>query len=385
MTVALRATRAQVLHFRLAGHGLTARRPLRDLPDGAGAIGIRNTPPGSAPVGLHARLSDVTTEMVDAALTEEKSLVEVLGMRISPHVVPVTDLAVFTLGALPADEASLRRVLDTFAGRMTDAGIGATQALELAIDAAQAELAAGPLSRGDLSAGLTRRLPAGLSQHCRACDSTHIYESLFRLVGVAGVWTITRSGRQSAYVRTDQWLGAVPSGDRAEYRATLLRRYLHSFGPSTAREFADWVGIGSAEAQRDWDGVADDLVEIDMEGRRGWIHADDRAAFSRPPTPTGVRLLPPYDGYLDCRDRLTLLPEKAHHRKLWAPIGNPGALLVDGEVVGSWRPAKKGKRLTVTVAAFASLGHAARAEIEAEATLLGPIRGCTSVDVSFDA
>lgn len=37
------------------------------------------------------------------------------------------------------------------------------------------------------------------------------------------------------------------------------------------------------------------------------------------------------------------------------------------------------------VAAFCPLPSGVRAEIEAEAALLGPIRDCTSVEVAFDA
>ena len=39
-----------------------------------------------------------------------------------------------------------------------------------------------------------------------------------------------------------------------------------------------------------------------------------------------MRLLPPYDTYLDQRDRLTLLPDKALHTRVWTPIGGPGTL-----------------------------------------------------------
>ena len=194
MTHSVRATRDQVLAFRLAGHHLLSRRPLRDLADVAAACGIRNTPPGSSLLALHARVAELTPAAVDEALAETKSLVEVLAMRISPHLVPAQDLALFTLGALPTDEASLRGVLNTFAAQLDRAGISASDALARATEAASAELADGPLARGALSAGMTRRLPEALSLFCRACASTHVFESLFRLVGVGGTWVITRSG-----------------------------------------------------------------------------------------------------------------------------------------------------------------------------------------------
>src|SRR5690349_20929901 len=98
MTGPIRATRQQVLAFRLAGHQLLARRPLHDIKDVAGACGIRNTPPGSSLLALHARLADLTPAVVDRALGESKTLVEVLGMRIAPHLVPTSHVSAFTLG-----------------------------------------------------------------------------------------------------------------------------------------------------------------------------------------------------------------------------------------------------------------------------------------------
>jgi len=345
---------------------------------------MRNTPPGSSPVALSARLADLTLDALDDALSEQKSLVEVLGMRISPHIVPTRDLAVFTLGALPREEVSLRVVLTNHTGVLDKAGMTATEALERAVDAARAELADGMLSRGALSAGMTRRLPAALNVACRACKSTHVQESLFRLAGVRGVFVIVRTGRENLYAPTDQWLGSAPRTDPTAARAELLRRYLACFGPSTAEQFAAWVGLAASEARADWTRHADQLVEVNVDGQRAWVHADDVARLERPPTADGARLLPPYDAYLDQRDRATLLPDKTLHRRVWTLLGNPGVVVEDGQIIATWRPQKKGKRLDLNVEAFGPLAPETRAEIEAEAALLAPLRSCTTAAVSFN-
>lgn len=398
MTDTIQAARKQVLAFRLAGHNLVERQPLDRLADVAGACGIRNTPPGSALLALNARLHDLRLDAFEAALDEARELVEVLAMRISPHLVPTRDVAIFTLGALPADEKSARGVLATSASNLDRHGISALDAIQLTTEAARAELADGPLSRSALSAGLTRALPEGLSQFCKPCGSTHVYESLFRLAGVGGAFVISRDGRNSVYVRTDRWLGAAPNGepehpapaneppvDASGPRGQLLRRYLRCFGPSSAADFAAWVGITTAEAELTWKQMAAQLVPVDLDGRRSWLHADDLPSFNAPPEPSSIRLLPPYDAYLDQRDRAALLPDKALHRRVWAALGNPGVVLLDGEIAGIWRAQKKGKRLAVAVEPFGPLRPQARAEIEAEAGLLGPLRACTTVEVSFSA
>jgi hypothetical protein len=172
-------------------------------------------------------------------------------------------------------------------------------------------------------------------------------------------------------------------GDPPTLRAELLRRYLRCFGPTTPNDFASWVGVHRDEAARAWNALAGSLVQVDAAGRRAWVHADDADALQRARRPEGVRLLPPYDAYLDQRDRSTLVPDTALHSRIWASLGNAGAVLVAGEIAGVWRPQKKGTRLTIAVESFGTLTPDVRDEIRVEATALGRVRGCISVDVRY--
>ena len=376
------ATRDRVLAFRLDGHNLVRRRPSDALLDVAATCGIRNTPPGSAVLAVHARVAGLPADALECAL-DDRTLVEVLSVRISPLIVPARDAAVFTVGTLPDGEESIRSALGSVAPALREAGVSASEALRQATDAAHAELGGQSTTRAALSAGMTERVPEALVVWCRACNARHVSESLFRLAGVSGAYVIARTGKDTAYVSSDRWLGAVPQLDRDRARAELLRRYLRCFGPSTAEDFATWAGIGAADARRSWDGLGDRLVAVETNGRPAWLHADDLARFDNPPTPSGVRLLPPYDAYLDQRDRTTLMPDKALHRRVWKAIGNPGVVLADGEVIGLWRPKKAGKRLQLTVEALASVSRRVRTAIEAEAALLAPRRGCTAAEIAF--
>ena len=69
----------------------------------------------------------------------------------------------------------------------------------------------------------------------------------------------------------------------------------------------------------------------------------------RQATAIGIRLLPPHDPYLLLRDRETLLPDETLQRQIWRHTGNPGVVLVDGKLAGTWRPQKKGILLFVSV------------------------------------
>jgi hypothetical protein len=85
-----------------------------------------------------------------------------------------------------------------------------------------------------------------------------------------------------------------------------------------------------------------------------------------------ARLLPSGDTYflLQGADRELLVPDPDRRGELWTPRVWPGALLVEGEIVGAWRRAQA----TVTVQTWRRLSRGARGAVEAEAATL-PLPG----------
>ena len=66
------------------------------------------------------------------------------------------------------------------------------------------------------------------------------------------------------------------------------------------------------------------------------------AELAKPDEPRLVRLLGPFDPYLQARDRDLIVPDKSAHKALWPVLGRPGVVFVDGEVVGMWRTKASG-------------------------------------------
>jgi len=153
-----------------------------------------------------------------------------------------------------------------------------------------------------------------------------------------------------------EWDGATttwrivepPIGAPEPARLELARRFLRSTGPSTPQEFAWWSGgwagsFGSStrgelsDAQQTFRSLEKELAEVELEGRKRWVLRPDRSRLEHAVPVETVRLLPAGDPYLVSADRALLVPEPRCRSELWPKSVWPGALLVNGELVGTWR------------------------------------------------
>jgi len=153
-----------------------------------------------------------------------------------------------------------------------------------------------------------------------------------------------------------EWDGATttwrivepPIGAPEPARLELARRFLRSTGPSTPQEFAWWSGgwagsFGSStrgelsDAQQTFRSLEKELAEVELEGRKRWVLRPDRSRLEHAVPVETVRLLPAGDPYLVSADRALLVPEPRFRSELWPKSVWPGALLVNGELVGTWR------------------------------------------------
>jgi hypothetical protein len=173
------------------------------------------------------------------------------------------------------------------------------------------------------------------------------------------------------------WTVPRPELDPADARRELARRYLHVFGPTTAAAFAKWAGIGADQARATFDSLRRSLTEVRTPIGDAWILSRDEAAFRQPASPAaGARLLPSGDAFflLHGADRELLVPDAKRRPALWTPRVWPGALLVAGEVAGTWRR----DQAKVSIQAWRRLSRGERDAVEAEAASL-PVSGDIAV------
>jgi Winged helix DNA-binding domain len=390
-----RVRTSDVIAFRLHAHHLTTRRPADALHDVAGACGIQNSPPGSALLALHARAEGVTQERLDHLVGEEKSLLQTWCMRGSPFFFPTADAPVFTAGVLPATEEARLHLIGGVEAALSDLGLGLDEAVDRTADEIRAVLSGRQLAINELGRELAERIAPSLSAAQRKAWQAKgpyganiplgeaVVHFCIRILTLRGIVCFApRSGNKAPFVLLDEWLGRpLPKDDGA--RETLLRRYLHCYGPSTRKDFAAWLGVLAGDVDPWWTTVEDELTPVEFDGRRAWILTDDLETLREAPEARGVRLLPPSDPYTQLRDRETIV-DKAHRKDVWKTVGAPGTVLADGTIAGIWRPRKSGRTLTLSVERFQPLSTALRTQLRDEAEQVAELRGAATVQVDVD-
>jgi hypothetical protein len=339
MTNSLELTRSQILAFRRRAAALDER-----LPRGADALrraawaGLQDSMPRAALLSIHARMAGAGPES-----WEDPSLVQVWGPRFSAYVVAKRDLAVFTLGRLPDEGRPLERARD-IAARLGAALAGGRM----------------PMSTAARLIGVK--------------DSNQL-----RYAAPTGTVVIRWDGAR----QPDVWTVPAPEMDPDEARLELARRYLRVFGPAAPEAFASWAGIRPPRAIGAFEALGKSLTPVRTPIGAAWILSQDEPLLLAAPAPAApARLLPSGDTWflLQGAERELLVPDAIERRLLWTPRVWPGALLLDGETVGTWRRAEH----VLTIQPWRRLSSVQLDAVEAEATSL-PLPGIERpIDVRWE-
>ncbi|GGS28012.1 DNA glycosylase AlkZ-like family protein [Actinokineospora fastidiosa] len=364
-------SRAQVLAHRVARHGL---RRETAVATGLGVLelGVQDTAGAGARVALAARLPD-------GAELSPPDLVLVWAQRGAPHLLRRADVAGLAALLYPRGDADAAARLGTAAARsLRAAGVGAAAGFAAGAAALRAVVSE-EMPRARASAEMTAMLPPAYSYDCRACASTHVFGSLFQLVGIAaGVEVVAET--RPARLRPLPDRHALP--EEAADAGALVAAYLRVHGPASPADLAAYLDTTVGVVKAVW---PEGLVPVRVDGRPAALPESDVAAVRSAPDARGlVRLLPPADPLLQGRDREVLVPDAARRRQVWRVIGSPGVVLAEGDIAGVWRTRVAGARLDVAVALFSPVGKAARAGIADEAQRVARARGLREARVTLD-
>lgn len=375
--------REQVLRYRAAAQQLRdAPRRLADVAvldlgvqdtgtDGA-AWALANRGVAGAELAGLTRSGTDNGERDDRAASVHPDLMLTWTLRGAPHVYRRSDTAGVAAATAPYSEADAAKRIFDAAKPLREAGIGVLEALDV-VAAQMRDIVSRPTVKGELSAALTARLDGPYVRYCRPCDAVHCYEQPFRLSALRAGLELQPGTSPPVLQRIKGWHGPAAKPPR---RLDPVRAYLRLLGPATPKQVAGYLDAPVAEVKQHW---PDDAVEVDVDTgdgvRRRSILAGDRELLDDPGDLGGaVRLLAPYDLFLQARDRELLVPDPARRKTMWVVLGRPGAVTLDGDVVGVWRPRASGRKLRLAVELWRDVPEEALVE---QAERLAAHRGVT--------
>jgi len=279
--------------------------------------------PRAAVLSVHARV-----EGTQPASWDDPAFVQIWGPRFSTYVVPGQDRAIFTVSRLP-DTAAKREICISLAKRLRDLLGDGTM---LATDAAKA-----------------------IGEH----------HNQIRRAAPTGTILIRWDGARQPTIRVVE----APDINPLDARLEMARRYVHVFAPTTAEAFAAWAGISKRAGPETFAMLDDELAPVNTPIGEAFILGEDEetirdSANAQP----NVRLLPSGDTYylVSGVRRDLIVPDRSLQDLLWTSRVWPGALLVDGEIVGIWRRSQH----QLTIETWTRLNNPDRARIEAETSTL---------------
>ncbi len=186
-----------------------------------------------------------------------------------------------------------------------------------------------------------------------------------------------REGKQQTFALLAEWAPMAKRMARDEALAGLARRYFTSHGPATLQDFAWWSGLTTADAKAGLEMAKRFLAQEISDGQTYWLAPSMPAA--KDSSPTGY-LLPAFDEYtVAYKDRSAVLSlEYAKHANYRHGIFNP-TIVVNGQVVGTWKRTIEKDEVVVTPSPFAKLKRAETRAFAEAASRYGEFLGASVV------
>lgn len=303
----------------------------------------------SARLALRARSSGLTAEVVDRALTVDRSLVVAWLGRGTLHLVHRDDYPWLLALTAPSRATSNRR-------RLRQEGVSSDDAERAVSLIEKALIEEGPLTRAELGV----RMAAFEIPTAGQATPHLVMHATLRGITVLGP---LKDGIQ-AFVLTEDWLGARPNlaaaDDRPAALSRLAERYVRGHAPAEPADLAVWTGLSLRDAR----------AAFDLLGNQKAV--DGEAAGS------SARLLPAFDPYLlGWKDR-SFMVEEAHMRRVHPGGGVLRATVVtDGKAVGTWSHRRDGERIKIHLDPFAPLADAVEDEVRRDALDVARFEGRT--------
>ena len=354
--------RSSWLGYRWQRHCLGENCDSEDLDDLL-LLGMQGSRQSGGEHPLSQRTSHIGNTLLANAIRPEGPVVTMWSVRGAPHAHRARQLDIIrdALAPLDTDEGG-RPYVDAVAE----------------VAAALQHVVQGPTPKGDASGAMVGAVSQSLVKKCASCGAPHVPDDIFRA-----------AGRQAQLVIGPPENGAtmlhpppqIEQDHIKEPRLAFLQAYFRVNGPTSWALFRDWMAAGTPATQQLWEEMGENLVRVTVDNKRYDLPESLVAEVQEAPAAKGVALVPPNDPYLRQVDRGLLLPEAARRRKVYRALSAPGAVLVDGEIAGTWRYHRSERK--VIAEPFDRLTQSQRAAVEQRATALATSTGDEAPTITF--
>ncbi len=309
--------------------------------------GLHSSDPATVYLSARARVSAFKQEDLEAALYEKKSLVRILAMRRTMFVVPEKLAPMLhyssTVALMGPERRRLERMVES-AGIAEDGPSWVSEMTERTLDALR--------RRGEaVATDLTEDVP-------ELGEKITFYKKDGSVLTTVGMSTrilfllategrILRGRPKGSWVSSlyrwapmDDWLGGpMPEMSKPEAQATLLARWLATFGPGTELDMKWWTGWPVTQVRAALAAIG--AVEVSLEEGIGYVLPDDPGPGDT--VEPWVALLPSLDPTtMGWKERDWYLGP--HAPRLFDTNGNAGQTIwVDGRIVGGWGQRRTGE------------------------------------------
>jgi hypothetical protein len=320
--------------------------PAKDVVEAADSmVALHSSDPVTVYLSARARVPGFKQGDLEHELYEKKALVRILAMRRTMFVVPVQMAPMLhnssTVALIAPERRRLARWIEEF--EISDDGPG------WVADVSRKTMSALEKRGEAVATELTKDVP-------ELGEKITFYKSDGTVLSTVGMSTrilfllategrVVRGRPKGTWVSSmyrwaplDQWLGApMPEIPKAEAQASVLRRWLVTFGPGTELDMKWWTGWPVTQVRAALATL--ETIEVGLEGGgTGHLLPDDIEPVAGPDP--WVAFLPSLDPTtMGWKERDWYLGP--HASRLFDRSGNAGQTIwVEGRIVGGWGQTK---------------------------------------------
>ncbi len=175
-----------------------------------------------------------------------------------------------------------------------------------------------------------------------------------------------RRGKEQTFVLFDEWVPKSPKISREESLKRLVIRYFTGHGPAQIKDLNWWSGLPMKDIKQGIELAGKKLTSFEVEGKTYYMPPLEIRTIRSIRNSSEAFLLPPFDEFMVAyRDRdASLESAHAHHinpgaNGMFAPI-----MVVNGQIVGTWRKKATKKGIEITTHPFTKFSPAEKKAID---------------------